>query len=98
MSKVFHRDVGVFDPTSLDYSEGRYVDDDGREVPAELVHLLDSAEHAERSARFEVWRDTGHDEEVCVVCGGRAFFVGGHDWETYVKCVACGTERCVHSG
>jgi hypothetical protein len=98
MSKVFHRDVGVFDPHDLNWEGDQPVDDDGREFPKELVHLLGSCAHSVRSARFEVWKDTGADEELCVVCGGRQFFVGGHDWETYVKCAACGTERCVHSG
>ena len=65
-----------------------------------MVELLGDggAGHTEPTARFEVWKDKGADEEVCVVCGSHQFYVGGHDWETYTKCVSCGTERCVHSG
>jgi hypothetical protein len=100
MSKVFHRDVGVFDPTWVDWDGDRFVDDDGHEVPSALVKMFDysATGHTESTTRFEVWKDKGAEESVCAVCGGHTFYVGSRDWDTYTKCTNCGTERCVHSG
>lgn len=37
-------------------------------------------------------------EYFCVGCGGTEFKVGSRPYQTFLKCVKCEWETCVHSG
>ena len=101
--KVFHQSVGVFDP-DCDWDGDKFIDEDDNGVehviPTVLVEKLGDGRDIWKSAnRFEVFKgekDAGECE--CPICKGCVFSVARANWSTYVKCVACGTEFCVHDG
>ena len=95
--KVYHPDAGVFVP--YDVYNGIYESESGNSRPIDQ----ELASHCDEGL-LEKWPEKRFrvDQEMptfkCKECGNLKFYVGTHNWSTYIKCANCGIEECVHNG